>query len=205
VIRQVMWTAWEDPGLGHLRLVVRDNGVIADGMVLGVADGRPFRLAYVVRCDAYWRVRYVRVGVPGEPPKTELLSDGEGNWATSDGRAVAYLEGCGYVDISETPYTNTLPIRRLGLAPGESADVSVAYFDGYELQPWPEPQRYTRLEEDDGRDVPVREPRRGVHRRPCGGFGRPGGGLPEAVQAGFRLAATSQKRVLNDYVEVTSE
>jgi hypothetical protein len=135
VIRQVMWTAWEDPGLGHLRLVVRDNGVIADGMVLGVA---------------YWRVRYVRVGVPGEPPKTELLSDGEGNWATSDGRAVAYLEGCGYVDISETPYTNTLPIRRLGLAPGESADVSVAYFDGYELQPWPEPQRYTRLEEDDG-------------------------------------------------------
>jgi hypothetical protein len=45
---------------------------------------------------------------------------------------------------------NTLPIRRLGLAPGESADVSVAYFDGYELQPWPEPQRYTRFEEGDG-------------------------------------------------------
>jgi hypothetical protein len=121
LIRQVMWTAWEDPGLGHLRLAVRDSGVIADGIALGLADGRPFRLAY-----------------------------GEGNWATSDGRAVAYLEGCGYVDISETPYTNTLPIRRLCLAPGESADVSVAYIDGYELQPWPEPQRYTRLEEDDG-------------------------------------------------------
>ena len=28
--------------------------------------------------------------------------------------------------------------------------VSVAYFDGYELQPWPEPQRYTRFEEGDG-------------------------------------------------------
>ena len=150
MIREVMWRAWEEPGLGHLRLAVRDGGVIADGIVLGVAEGRPFRLAYEVRCDAYWRVRYARVGVPGEPPRTELLSDGEGNWATSDGRAVAYLEGCGYVDISETPYTNTLPIRRLGLAPGESADVSVAYFDGNELQPWPEPQRYTRLEEGDG-------------------------------------------------------
>jgi hypothetical protein len=113
-----------------------------------VAEGRPFRLAYEVRCDAYWRGRYARVGVPGEPPKTELLSDGEGNWATSDGRAVAYLEGCGYVDISETPYTNTLPIWRLGLAPGESAEICVAYFDGTELQPWPEPQRYTCLEKD---------------------------------------------------------
>jgi hypothetical protein len=50
------------------------------------------------------------------------------------------------VDISETPFTNTLPIRRLGLAPGESADNCVVYFDGNELQPWPEPQRYTCLE-----------------------------------------------------------
>jgi hypothetical protein len=147
VIREVMWRAWEEPGLGHLRLAVRNGGVIADGIVLSVAEeGRPFRLAYEVRCDAYWRVRYARVGVPGEQPKTELLSDGEGNWATSDGRAVAYLEGCGYVDISETPYTNTLPIRRLGLAPGESAEICAAFFDGTELQPWPEPQRYTCLE-----------------------------------------------------------
>jgi uncharacterized protein len=146
VIREVMWSAWDDPGLGHLRLTVRDSGVVADGMVLGLAEGQPFRVAYKVHCDARWRVRAARVGVPGEPPKVELLSDGEGNWATYDGRAVTYLEGCEYVDIAETPFTNTLPIRRLGLAPGESADICVAYFDGTDLQPWPEPQRYTCLE-----------------------------------------------------------
>jgi hypothetical protein len=50
------------------------------------------------------------------------------------------------VDISVTPFTNTLPIRRLGLAPGESAEISVAYVEGTELQAWPEPQRYTCLE-----------------------------------------------------------
>jgi hypothetical protein len=54
------------------------------------------------------------------------------------------------VDVSETPFTNTLPIRRLGLASGEYADISVAYFDGTELQPWPEPQRYTCLEKGEG-------------------------------------------------------
>jgi hypothetical protein len=48
----------------------------------------------------------------------------------------------------ETPYTNTLPIKRLGLVPGESADIFVAYFDGAELQPWPE--RYACLEKDGG-------------------------------------------------------
>jgi hypothetical protein len=54
--------------------------------------------------------------------------------------------GCEYVDISETPFTNSLLIRRLGLTPGESADISVAYFDGNQLQPCPEPQSYTCLE-----------------------------------------------------------
>ena len=150
MIREVMWLAWDLPGLEHLRLAVREGGVVADGVVLGMAEGRPCRLAYEVRCDANWRVRAARVGVPGELPKVELLSDGEGNWTTFDGRDVPYLKGCEYVDISETPFTNTLPIRRLGLTPGASADISVAYFEGIELQPWPEPQRYTCLEKGGG-------------------------------------------------------
>ena len=79
MVREVMWWAWDGTGLEHLRLAERDSGVVADGVVLGLTEGRSFGLAYEVRCDAYWRVRYARVGVPGEPPKTELLSDGEGN------------------------------------------------------------------------------------------------------------------------------
>jgi uncharacterized protein len=150
VVREVMWWAWDGAGLGHLRLAVRDSGVFADGVVLGVTEGRPFRLAYEVRCDAGWRVRAVRVGVPDEPPEVELLSDGEGNWTGPDGRTLPYLGGCEYVDISETPFTNTLPIRRLGLAPSESAEISVAYVDGTELQPWPELQHYACLEKGDG-------------------------------------------------------
>jgi Putative glycolipid-binding len=90
------------------------------------------------------------VGIPAEPPRVELFSDGEGNWTGSDGRTLSYLKGCEYVDISETPFTNSLPIRRLGLAPGESAEIGVAYLEGAELQPWPEPQRYIRLKMGDG-------------------------------------------------------
>jgi hypothetical protein len=150
VIRDVMWWACDGPGLEHLRLMMCDSGVVANGVVLGVTQGRPFRVAYEVRCDAGWRVRAVRVGLPGEPARADLLSDGKGKWATSEGRAMPYLEGCEYVDISEIPFTNTLPISRLGLASGETAEISVAYFDGLELQPWPEPQRYTCLEKGDG-------------------------------------------------------
>jgi hypothetical protein len=144
-----MWSAWDDPGLEHLRLGMHDHGIVADGMVIGVAEGHPFRVTYEVHCDTGWRVRAVRVGVPGpEPPEVDLLSDGEGNWTTLDGRAVSELDGCSDVDISVTPFTNTLPIRRLGLVPTESAEICVAYVQGTRLQAWPEPQRYTCLKRD---------------------------------------------------------
>ncbi len=64
MIRDVMWSAWEGPGLGHLRLAVRDSGVVANGVVLGVAEGHPFCVAYEVRCDANWQVRYWKLGLP---------------------------------------------------------------------------------------------------------------------------------------------
>lgn len=65
---------------------------------------------------------------------------------------MTYLEDCEYVDISESPFTNTLPNRRLGLAPEDSASIQGAYFDGADPQPWPEAQRYTCLEKDNGVD-----------------------------------------------------
>ena len=147
--REVMWSAWDGPGLEHLRLWMHDESIVADGMVISVTEGRPFRITYKVRCDVGWRVRAVRVWVSGaEQPQVDLLSDGEGNWTTPDGRAVSQLDGCVDVDLSVTPFTNTFPIRRLGLVPTEYAEISVAYIQGTRLQAWPEPQRYTCLKKD---------------------------------------------------------
>jgi len=44
-----------------------------------------------------------------------------------------------------SPYICHVP-GRLGLAPTEFAEVSVAYVKGTKLQAWPQPQRYTYLE-----------------------------------------------------------
>lgn len=49
------------------------------------------------------------------------------------------------VDISATPLTNTLPIRRLRLAVGDAADIITAYISVPELAVSPHPQRYTRI------------------------------------------------------------
>ena len=37
------------PGLGHLRVAVRDSGIVADGVVLGVTEGRAAAIPHA-RC-----------------------------------------------------------------------------------------------------------------------------------------------------------
>src|SRR5829696_6757114 len=123
---EVMWAPWEGPGLEHLRLVTSDgDAVVANGWVIGLEAGRPF---------------------------LELLAAGEGHWKRRGGEPMPDLDGCIDVDISATPFTNTLPIRRLGFEPGQSEELTVAYIRVPELLIGPERQRYGCLEArvDDG-------------------------------------------------------
>ena len=69
-----------------------------------------------------------------------------GIWASGAGQEVELLRGCSDVDIMITPFTNTLPIRRLGLKSGEAREIAVAYFGLPDFVPTRFEQRYTCLE-----------------------------------------------------------
>jgi hypothetical protein len=145
--REIMWSPWDTPGLEHLHLTLNEDGVIADGEIMTTLfEERPMRLRYHVECDAGWRVRGVRVTMQAGQRSVDLRSDGAGQWTTSGGDILPALDGCIDVDIMATPFTNTLPIRRLGLQPGESADLNVAYISVPSLEAVMSPQRYTCLE-----------------------------------------------------------
>lgn len=148
--RDVMWKPWVGEGLEHLSLAQGSGGAAADSVVIGVEDGAPFRIRYTVRCDAGWRVRELRVSsLADDGEGLEMFADGEGRWYTSAGDTMPSLEGCFDVDISATPFTNTLPIRRLGLEAGEFADLEIVYLAVSEMRVEPARQRYTCLEHDD--------------------------------------------------------
>ncbi len=145
--REIMWAPWNGPGLEHLRLARGEAGVVADGMVIGMRDGRPFRVRYIITCDVGWRVRELRLfSLDEDDRRLHVRADGAGRWETAGGGPLPELDGCLDVDIAATPFTNTLPIRRLNLRPGQSRDITVAYVavPGFEIRP--APQRYTAVE-----------------------------------------------------------
>jgi hypothetical protein len=145
--REAMWTPWNGPGLEHLRLSADESVVQVDGLIIGIVDNTAFRARYVLRCDPAWQTRELRVVVLDDSqPAVHLLADGVGHWTTPDGSALPLLDGCIDVDLSATPFTNTLPIRRLGWQRGQSAELRMVYVELPSLHLSVERQRYTRLE-----------------------------------------------------------
>ncbi|MDQ6693384.1 MAG: putative glycolipid-binding domain-containing protein [Chloroflexota bacterium] len=145
-VHEVIWIPWDGPGLEHLCLAGRGDGIYADGLVIGTYEVGAFRLMYEIICDISWRVSRVCLSLIGGKEELELSSDGKGHWVDEKGVPIPGLDGCFDVDISGSPFTNTLPIRRLRLQPGQSADISMVYIYVPTLQVSRTMQRYTCLE-----------------------------------------------------------
>ena len=76
-----------------------------------------------------------------------LTTDGTGAWRDGDGGQLPQLDGCIDVDISATPFTNTLPIRRLGAQLDARTELFMAWIQVPSLAVHRAPQAYTRLAE----------------------------------------------------------
>lgn len=133
---------WEWPGFGAEVCTLERTGWghRLAGTVLAAGREGPVRIDYGVLVDGDWATRSAEVEIEGR--RIELSTDGPESWS------VAELEGCTDVDLGFSPCTNTLPIRRLGLAVGEGADVAAAWVRWPELTLQRLDQRYERLAEN---------------------------------------------------------
>ncbi|MGH7544558.1 MAG: putative glycolipid-binding domain-containing protein [Gemmatimonadota bacterium] len=148
LLRSLLWQRVDLPGLEHFRLWQTPEGAQLEGTVVAALDGAPVEARYTVACSPAWETRSVRVEVSsGAGARSlELTVDAEGRWHV-DGRRIDELDGCVDVDLAISPSTNTLPIRRLDLAVGETRDVTAAWIRFPELAVMRLPQRYTRVAE----------------------------------------------------------
>ena len=138
---QAKWQNWEGNSTETLSLKEYEKGIFVKSTVnsKGEAD---FSLTYEIKCDKLWRVTMFRIESSEAGKKLELIPDGFGNWSNNSD-IISQLKGAIDVDITATPFTNTLPIRRLKLAEGQSAEIKVVYITAPALEVSLAPQKYT--------------------------------------------------------------
>ena len=117
------WRDWSATGVEHLVLREEPTGVVAEAVLLAGAGDGAFAAHYRIACDRRWRIRRVGVRLIGDDRRLEIAADGAGNWRDGDDHPLAHLQGAIDVDLSASPFTNTLPIRRLNLKEGDAAEI----------------------------------------------------------------------------------
>jgi uncharacterized protein len=148
LLRSLLWRRNDISSLEYCTLTEREGDFVLAGTVVTDVDGQPVRCIYEVFCSSTWLTRRVRVDLESgsECGSLELTADGTGNW-WRDGAELASVRGLLDVDIAVSPSTNTLPIRRFGLASGQSAEVTAVWIRVPQLSLEPLPQQYTRTGE----------------------------------------------------------
>lgn len=137
--------AWRGLEVESLERLHIDEGSII--RIQSLIDSARGRFSYEIVCDRDWTFRTLRLEAAAGERSLELESTASGGW-TVDGVRRSDLDECIDIDLSATPFTNSLPIRRLDLAIDDEADLVMAYVDFEELTVLPDAQRYTRLDED---------------------------------------------------------
>jgi hypothetical protein len=142
----LVWQSIAWRGLEHAIWSEDEDTMYAEGQALHVLPEGVTWVQYKVGTDQAGHARHtcVTVEFEGQSNHITLRRESDGTWSDQAGPRPD-LNGCTDVDISTSPLTNTLPIRRLDLADGKIADLRVAYIDVPSLQVTAEHQRYTAL------------------------------------------------------------
>lgn len=146
-LRILRWRPVEGVGLEQANFEERKDGVRVRGVIIGSDEARDFGLRYELVLDPDWRTRMLVL--ERTDGRTEILhTDRDGNWRDTHGDDLPELKGCIDVDLSGTPLTNTLPIRRVAWTLGVPQRFDMTWVPTETLVPRREAQIYTKLADD---------------------------------------------------------
>jgi hypothetical protein len=154
----ILWRRLDVPGHDAASLREADGGAEIRGMAVFHDEGGPTALHYTVCCDAEWRSTEASIDgwCGARTVQLRIRRAHPGTW-TLNGVPCPAVAGCVDLDLSFTPATNLLPLRRLDLPVGQTAEVRSAWLQWPAAVLTPLVQRYARrsvAEYDYEADVP---------------------------------------------------
>lgn len=141
----VLWRRLDPAGHDAATIEASEAGIELRGMAVFHDAGGPAALHYRIRCDTSSLTTTARIlGWCGlRQVELQIERDAAGRW-TLNGVACTEVAGCVDLDLGFTPATNLLPLRRLSLATGQSAEVRSAWLESPGGSLAPLVQRYHR-------------------------------------------------------------
>ncbi|HUQ18589.1 MAG TPA: putative glycolipid-binding domain-containing protein [Gemmatimonadaceae bacterium] len=136
-MKTVYYRRLDMPGAEVVQLDQQGDEWRLSGTALIAYEHRPIVANYSIICGGDWKTQSVDVVLREDNKERRLVLGPDSH---------EWIKGSIDVDLGFTPSTNLLPVRRLDLPVGGSAEVRAAWVRFPDLELLPLEQRYTRLE-----------------------------------------------------------
>jgi hypothetical protein len=150
--KNILWTGIAYHSLENCLLTITDKGAVIHSTIVGIYADTLYKIEYRLSTNPYWETTFLEIKsqLYNTIEIIDLRKAGNGGWYVN-GQSDATFDGCIDVDISLSPFTNTLPINRLKLSENAAAQIKVLYVDVLGQKKTSVQQKYTRLSPTDYR------------------------------------------------------
>jgi hypothetical protein len=148
MIRNIIWKGLESDTMEFCRISL-DEWINVKSCIVGCSDGVPLKVEYEVVLSKGWIISdfTIKAWLSNSEQSLHLRHNGNGKWFNND-KELKQLEGCLDIDISLTPFTNSLPVNRIKPALNHKTKIEVVYIDVLHFGATRECQYYTKLDDN---------------------------------------------------------
>jgi uncharacterized protein len=146
---KAVWKNEEQFGVEYLMLLCGGIKITAKGTIIYEDEGHSDAhiVNYKIELDGNWVTKKLTLEVD-EVSRLEILSDGLGNWFNAEGNSIDHLKGAIDIDISATPFSNSLPVNRMVWNKNQQHHFEVVYLSVPTLAIKKVPQSYKYIKSD---------------------------------------------------------
>jgi uncharacterized protein len=142
----ILWKSEQYQSLENCVIKEIDGSLTVDSSISGLADKTNFSLEYAININSRWETTsfHLKILLPEKKEELEFIRHDNYTW-NLNGNRIGELDNCIDIDISLTPFTNTLPIKRLNFDESNRNLIKVLYIDVLEREVKAVNQSYTKL------------------------------------------------------------
>lgn len=145
-MKTVLWQGIAFPSLEYFSLQEKEDYYIVASKIIGSYQQKIYSASYRLIINKQWKIEEFLIDSEVNMTKNILTGKKTGiNWEINHFDNPSF-KGFHYIDISLTPFTNTLPIDNLQLKIGDSKEIDIIYIDLINSDITPVRQRYTRTD-----------------------------------------------------------
>ncbi len=147
-MKMLLWRGLINKSWEHCKVDTVESGFKITSEVIGNHTNKTYIINYLISTDDQWNVQDFEISCEIEGERKLMYGKKTGSDWLINGQVVVAFKGFRYIDIAVTPFTNTLPIKGLGLHLDESQLIEVIYIDILNDEIKPAKQKYTKLSKE---------------------------------------------------------